>query len=144
MRPSTTCSTGPSFVSGPIDAERVHFLNLTLAHQPAARVHMILICLLVLLGLLLLGTSTTPIRQAVADSSAAKAGDMPGKTTGMAGDPAALTCDPDWQIVPSANAVTSPNYLNAIDAVSAVDIWAVGHYRIGTRARMLALHWDGF
>jgi hypothetical protein len=48
----------------------------------------------------------------------------------------------DWSIVPSPNVGTGHNFLNAIDAVSSADIWAVGH-SAGTPSQTFTLHWDG-
>ena len=49
-----------------------------------------------------------------------------------------------WSVVPSPNADSSPNWLNAVSAVSADDVWAVGAYDTGGFTRYaLMLHWDG-
>ncbi|HEX2723981.1 MAG TPA: hypothetical protein VHM24_13780 [Gemmatimonadaceae bacterium] len=54
-----------------------------------------------------------------------------------------------WSVVPSPNASStyfSANELNGAVALSANDIWAVGHYRSDATAQQkqtLALHWDG-
>jgi hypothetical protein len=50
-----------------------------------------------------------------------------------------------WSIVPSPNTANSENHLDAIDGVSADDLWAVGHTRNGdySVAAPLVLHWNG-
>lgn len=48
-----------------------------------------------------------------------------------------------WSIVPSPNQGTFDNYLAAVSAVSANDVWAVGLYNDGTLDRTLTEHWDG-
>lgn len=53
-------------------------------------------------------------------------------------------CNPSWQTVTSPNPSATTNYLFAIAAVSANDVWAVGSYNLSTGGiRTLALHWDG-
>jgi len=51
----------------------------------------------------------------------------------------------DWQVVPSPNASVYSNFLNAVDAVSSTDAWAVGVYytSASTGESTLALHWNG-
>ena len=52
----------------------------------------------------------------------------------------------NWSIVPSANVASHGNLLNAVIAVSANDIWAVGTQRIGSAPQIqqtLTEHWDG-
>ena len=50
-----------------------------------------------------------------------------------------------WSIVPSPDTPSFENHLNAVDGVSANDLWAVGHTRNGDYAvaEPLALHWNG-
>jgi hypothetical protein len=49
-----------------------------------------------------------------------------------------------WSVVPSPNSSPDvPNYLWAMDAVAANDIWAVGQAGVGAQAVALAEHWDG-
>ncbi len=50
-----------------------------------------------------------------------------------------------WSVVPSPNLGAGSNKLESVAAVSANDIWAVGHYWSETerRERTLAMHWDG-
>jgi hypothetical protein len=45
-----------------------------------------------------------------------------------------------WRVVPSANAGTSGNSLNAVFALSPADIWAVGDYSNGGHNRTLTEH----
>lgn len=50
----------------------------------------------------------------------------------------------EWSVIPSPNGnPNGRNKLNAIAAVSANDIWAVGEYTDNTGTRPLILHWDG-
>jgi hypothetical protein len=56
---------------------------------------------------------------------------------------ATQTCSSAWSIVPSPNVGTGDNVLNAVTAVSSSNVWAVGSYRDGTRARTLIEHWNG-
>src|SRR5438477_303146 len=48
-----------------------------------------------------------------------------------------------WEVVPSANVGTGDNHLNAVAAVSATDVWAVGYYRTGGIFRTLIERWNG-
>jgi hypothetical protein len=50
-----------------------------------------------------------------------------------------------WSVVPSPDTPSFENHLNAVDGVSANDLWAVGHTRNGDYAvaEPLALHWNG-
>jgi hypothetical protein len=52
-----------------------------------------------------------------------------------------------WQTVPSPNLpITQPdiyNALNAVSAVSANDVWAVGGASVGVASRAVLMHWDG-
>ena len=50
-----------------------------------------------------------------------------------------------WSVVSSPDTDSFENHLNAVDGVSANDLWAVGHTRNGEYAvaEPLALHWDG-
>ncbi|MGA7730231.1 MAG: S-layer homology domain-containing protein [Chloroflexia bacterium] len=49
-----------------------------------------------------------------------------------------------WSIVPSPNGGTeSTNILSAVHAISANDVWAVGHYFISGSYRTLTMHWNG-
>jgi hypothetical protein len=50
-----------------------------------------------------------------------------------------------WSIVPSPDTANFENHLNAIDGVSANDLWAVGHTRNGEYSvrQPLILHWNG-
>jgi hypothetical protein len=48
-----------------------------------------------------------------------------------------------WGIITSPNGSTGSNYLTAVSAVSATDVWAVGLYFSGSVAQTLAEHWDG-
>jgi hypothetical protein len=49
-----------------------------------------------------------------------------------------------WRTVPSPGRPSAGSFLNAVVAVSASDVWAVGLSRSpGGPARTLALHWDG-
>ena len=57
-------------------------------------------------------------------------------------------CDPYWDLVPGANAGIYNNHLNAVAAVSATDVWAVGRYDVyyylqGLVPQTLVEHWDG-
>jgi hypothetical protein len=45
-----------------------------------------------------------------------------------------------WRIVPSPNIGTSNNILFGVTAISAADVWAVGH---SSSAQTLVEHWDG-
>ncbi|MDQ5867692.1 MAG: hypothetical protein M3390_18485, partial [Chloroflexota bacterium] len=47
-----------------------------------------------------------------------------------------------WDIVASPN-VTGSSYLQAVDAVSPTDIWAVGYYQSGNEGGVLTMHWNG-
>jgi hypothetical protein len=53
------------------------------------------------------------------------------------------SCNPDWTIVTSPNLGTDNNYLLAVAAVGANDVWAVGHYYDGSATRTLIEHWNG-
>jgi hypothetical protein len=59
------------------------------------------------------------------------------------------TGGPNWTVVPSPSPGQYPdgssgsNYLQAVAAVSATDVWAVGYYSDGPETRGLVLHWDG-
>ncbi|HUS14263.1 MAG TPA: hypothetical protein VM536_04505, partial [Chloroflexia bacterium] len=50
-----------------------------------------------------------------------------------------------WTIVPSPNAGTGDNYLQAVSARATDDVWAVGQYRPtpGANLQTLILHWTG-
>ncbi len=51
-----------------------------------------------------------------------------------------------WSVVPSPNASTYDNYLQAVSGVSNDDLWAVGRYRYSTSEseyKTLTMHWDG-
>ncbi|HJP65784.1 MAG TPA: hypothetical protein VKA30_05705 [Actinomycetota bacterium] len=48
-----------------------------------------------------------------------------------------------WRVVLSPNAGSSTNQLQAVDAISATDAWAVGQWFDGSANRTLALRWDG-
>jgi hypothetical protein len=52
-------------------------------------------------------------------------------------------CALRWSLVPSPNQGTGDNQLQAVAAVSANDIWAVGSYVNDTWNRTLVMHWDG-
>jgi len=47
-----------------------------------------------------------------------------------------------WSVVPSPNPSSTQNALNAVAAVSANDVWAVGFAAVGTNP-ILIEHWDG-
>jgi hypothetical protein len=50
----------------------------------------------------------------------------------------------EWSVIPSPNGnPNGRNKLNAIAAVAANDIWAVGEYTDNISTRPLILHWDG-
>ena len=53
------------------------------------------------------------------------------------------TCDPSWQVVPSANVGSLDNYLTAVTALAPTDVWAVGYYTGTGRYLSLTEHWDG-
>lgn len=52
-----------------------------------------------------------------------------------------------WSIIPSPNPGTyNGNVLNAVDGVSANDVWAVGCYQLGSTGQdggALTMHWNG-
>lgn len=48
-----------------------------------------------------------------------------------------------WQIVPSANPSTEYNRLNAVSAISATNVWAVGFTSTGSTQNTLIEHWNG-
>jgi hypothetical protein len=48
-----------------------------------------------------------------------------------------------WRVVSSSNPSPTSNILNAVQAVSAGDIWAVGYFRTGTGSQPLIEHWNG-
>jgi hypothetical protein len=49
-----------------------------------------------------------------------------------------------WSVVPSPSVgAIGNNRLYAVSSVSSSDVWAVGHYLLGTAAQTLTLHWDG-
>lgn len=48
-----------------------------------------------------------------------------------------------WSRVKSANVSHSYNELRGIDALTAIDVWAVGAYSLSGVARPLVEHWDG-
>ncbi len=52
-------------------------------------------------------------------------------------------CAPVWSVVSSPNVGTNTNELNAVAAVSANDVWAVGLYNNGSANQTLVEHWDG-
>jgi hypothetical protein len=57
-------------------------------------------------------------------------------------------CDGKWHLIPAVDAVTNANdynALNAIAALSATDVWAVGNFHRFSDAadKTLAEHWDG-
>jgi hypothetical protein len=59
-----------------------------------------------------------------------------------------FACDGEWQIVPAVDAVTRTNdynSLNAVGALSATDVWAVGNFHRFSDAadKTLAEHWNG-
>lgn len=49
----------------------------------------------------------------------------------------------NWAQVPSPNGPGTLSQLNAVSAVSANDVWAVGHYGDFAPAATLTMHWDG-
>ena len=53
-----------------------------------------------------------------------------------AGDGWSIVTSPDrpWQ---------TPNYLNSVTCLSAVDCWAVGYYHVSSAQQTLVQHWDG-
>ena len=57
--------------------------------------------------------------------------------------PAAPNCGPNWIVVTSPNAGTNMNWLNAVDAVSANDVWAVGYHNTSTSYKTLIERWNG-
>src|SRR5439155_27132012 len=48
-----------------------------------------------------------------------------------------------WSVVSSPNLGTNGSRLNAVAAVSANDVWAVGQFSNGTVPHTLVEHWDG-
>jgi hypothetical protein len=48
-----------------------------------------------------------------------------------------------WTVVPSPNIGASSNFLSAVSAVSADDVWASGYYLNGFVIETLMVHWDG-
>ncbi len=74
---------------------------------------------------------------------------------GHSGDPSSIPLQTltmhwngkSWSIVPSPSPGTyNGNVLNAVDAVSANDVWAVGWYQSGSTGQeggALTMHWDG-
>ncbi len=56
--------------------------------------------------------------------------------------PDAPQCDPNWQVVSTANAING-GILHAVSVISPSDIWAVGAYdRLGY-FKTMTMHWDG-
>src|SRR5688500_19602395 len=55
------------------------------------------------------------------------AGPAVASSTGASGVSAPVSCPPNWNMVNTSNPRTH-HYLNAIDVISANDIWAVGEY----------------
>jgi len=68
-------------------------------------------------------------------------------TSGAPGSALTLTEHWDgssWSVVPSANASTTQNVLDAVAAVGNNDVWAVGYYATGTNAQLtLVEHFTG-
>lgn len=56
--------------------------------------------------------------------------------------PSIPNCDPDWQVVP-APVLGQEDALEAVDAVSANNVWAVGAFRESGVARTFTARWDG-
>jgi hypothetical protein len=52
-------------------------------------------------------------------------------------------CGHDWAVVSSPNPGSLSNYLGAVTAVSANDVWAVGSYQNGSPILTVTEHWDG-
>jgi len=52
-------------------------------------------------------------------------------------------CNLSWHAVSSPSPGSPTNYLFAVTAVSANDVWASGLYYDGNSARTLTIHWDG-
>jgi len=55
------------------------------------------------------------------------------------------SCEPNWTMVNTSNPRTH-HYLNAIEVISANDVWAVGEYysdQVYTYDTALTMHWDG-
>ena len=48
-----------------------------------------------------------------------------------------------WAVVPSPDASAQSNLLTGVTAISATDVWAVGHALVGGVFTTLAEHWDG-
>jgi hypothetical protein len=63
-------------------------------------------------------------------------------TKGESKAPDAPQCDPNWQVVSTANAVNGGR-LRAVSVLSASDIWAVGSYDRGGYLKTMTMHWDG-
>src|SRR6478672_1156291 len=59
--------------------------------------------------------------------------------------PTVPPCGQVWRVVSSPNQGADSNYLQGVAAVSANDVWAVGHYNNGSdnRDQTLTMHWDG-
>lgn len=49
----------------------------------------------------------------------------------------------NWSVVPSPNTANPENRLLGVAAVSANDVWAVGHWYDFTNFRTLIMHWNG-
>jgi hypothetical protein len=58
-------------------------------------------------------------------------------------DPAIPTQCGTWSPYSSADLGTGGSHMNAVIAVSAGDIWAVGQYLVDSESRALIVHWDG-
>lgn len=95
-----------------------------------------------LFHILLMGTFLLAL--ATIWSALASRADAGSRTTEAASkDPGAPNCDPNWIIVTSPNIGTITNWLTAVDAVSANDVWAVGYYNASTSNKTLIERWNG-
>ncbi len=52
-------------------------------------------------------------------------------------------CGPNWTAVSSPNPGSADHILTSITAASLDDVWAVGHYKVGTLNQTLIIHWNG-
>ncbi len=85
-------------------------------------------------------TMAAPLPQASALSRLGLAAASPANSLGATPTP---DCGLAWRIVSSPNPGQYQNGLSGVDALSGNDVWAVGSYQAGERARTMTLRWDG-